>query len=79
MKQRHDRIELRVAQIEQYFFHVEGRPYAYALLAFPGEVKTASEPEAIGLAVYYFTFASWAGRPGLYVSAHGPLSLLIAN
>ena len=51
---------------------MEGRPYAYALLAFPGDVETSSEREPIGLAVYYFTFESWAGRPGLYVSAESP-------
>ncbi|KZS96330.1 acyl-CoA N-acyltransferase [Sistotremastrum niveocremeum HHB9708] len=40
-------------------------PYAHALLAFSG---SASEPgEAIGLALYFFNFSTWTGKPGLYL------------
>ncbi|KAF8649615.1 hypothetical protein AX16_005705 [Volvariella volvacea WC 439] len=41
------------------------QPYAHALLAFSG---TADAPgEAIGLALYFFNFSTWTGRPGLYL------------
>ncbi|KAF8629743.1 hypothetical protein AX15_003301 [Amanita polypyramis BW_CC] len=40
-------------------------PYAYALLAFPG---TAEAPgEAVGLALYFFNYSTWTGKPGLYL------------
>jgi len=40
-------------------------PFAHALLAFSG---TADAPgEAIGLALYFFNFSTWTGRPGLYL------------
>ncbi|KZP15309.1 acyl-CoA N-acyltransferase [Athelia psychrophila] len=39
--------------------------FANALLAFRG---SASAPgEAIGLALYFFNFSTWTGRPGLYL------------
>ncbi|ETW77950.1 hypothetical protein HETIRDRAFT_107579 [Heterobasidion irregulare TC 32-1] len=38
--------------------------HAHALLAFAG---TSAEPgEALGLALYYFNFSTWTGKPGLY-------------
>ncbi|KAF5379092.1 hypothetical protein D9615_005898 [Tricholomella constricta] len=40
-------------------------PFAHALVAFSG---TADAPgEAIGLAIYFFNFSTWTGRPGLYL------------
>jgi len=39
--------------------------YAHALLAFSGSVTEPGEP--IGLALYFFNFSTWTGRPGLYV------------
>ncbi|GLB42334.1 putative acetyltransferase (GNAT) family protein [Lyophyllum shimeji] len=40
-------------------------PFAHALLAFSG---TADAPgEAIGMALYFFNFSTWTGRPGLYL------------
>ncbi|KIJ32174.1 hypothetical protein M422DRAFT_70711 [Sphaerobolus stellatus SS14] len=40
-------------------------PYAHALLAISG---SPSEPgEAIGLALYFFNFSTWTGKPGLYL------------
>ncbi|KAJ7185496.1 acyl-CoA N-acyltransferase [Mycena filopes] len=37
-------------------------PYAHALLAFnPGEAKP------VGLALYFFNYSTWTGRPGLYL------------
>jgi len=46
------------ADIERYGFGE--RPRFEALLAFEGE-------EAIGLALYFFEFSTWRGRPGVYV------------
>ncbi|KAF9530247.1 acyl-CoA N-acyltransferase [Crepidotus variabilis] len=40
-------------------------PYAHALLAFHGEEGSSSEP--IGLALYFFNYSTWTGRPGLYL------------
>ncbi|KAF8737887.1 hypothetical protein AX14_012260 [Amanita brunnescens Koide BX004] len=40
-------------------------PYAHALLAFAG---TADDPgRAIGLALYFYNYSTWTGRPGLYL------------
>jgi len=40
-------------------------PYAHTLLAFPG---TPDAPgEAVGLALYFFNFSTWTGRPGLFL------------
>ncbi|RDB30128.1 Diamine acetyltransferase 2 [Hypsizygus marmoreus] len=40
-------------------------PYAHALVAFAG---TADEPgEPVGLALYFFNFSTWTGRPGLFL------------
>lgn len=39
--------------------------HAHALLAFAG---TSAEPgEALGLALYYFNFSTWTGKPGIYL------------
>ncbi|KAJ7064917.1 acyl-CoA N-acyltransferase [Mycena amicta] len=37
-------------------------PYAHALLAFADET---SKP--VGLALYFFNYSTWTGRPGLYL------------
>ena len=37
--------------------------YANAILAF------SEEGQPIGLALYFFNFSTWTGRPGLYVSS----------
>jgi len=42
-------------------------PYAYALLAFAGPAESAKNGEAIGLALYFFNYSTWTGRPGLYL------------
>lgn len=46
------------ADIERFGFGE--RPHFDALLAFDGD-------EAVGLAVYFFEFSTWRGRPGVYV------------
>jgi ribosomal protein S18 acetylase RimI-like enzyme len=46
------------ADIEQFGFGEQ--PRFEALLAFEGD-------EAVGLAVYFFEFSTWRGRPGVYV------------
>ncbi|KAI0258287.1 acyl-CoA N-acyltransferase [Gloeopeniophorella convolvens] len=38
---------------------------ANALLAFSGSAEAPGE--AIGLALYFFNFSTWTGRPGLYL------------
>ncbi|KAF9261706.1 acyl-CoA N-acyltransferase [Marasmius fiardii PR-910] len=40
-------------------------PFAHALLAFSGASKAPEKP--IGLALYFFNFSTWTGRPGLYL------------
>lgn len=40
-------------------------PYAHTLLAFRGTPDAPGHP--IGLALYFFNFSTWTGRPGLYV------------
>ncbi|KAJ3504543.1 hypothetical protein NMY22_g17890 [Coprinellus aureogranulatus] len=40
-------------------------PYAHALLAYTGSVE--GKGEAIGLALYFFNFSTWTGKPGLYL------------
>lgn len=56
-------IDNRYHQLRKNLFEDK---FANALLAFRG---SASAPgEAIGLALYFFNFSTWTGRPGLYVS-----------
>ncbi len=43
-------------------------PFAHALLAFSGPPESIPSGEAIGLALYFFNYSTWTGRPGLYVS-----------
>ncbi|KAF4618658.1 hypothetical protein D9613_009947 [Agrocybe pediades] len=40
-------------------------PFAHALLAFNGTAESPAEP--IGLALYFFNYSTWTGRPGLYL------------
>ncbi|KAI5116990.1 hypothetical protein M0805_001487 [Coniferiporia weirii] len=46
-------------------------PYAHALLAVSGPADAdssgADSGKAIGLALYFFNFSTWTGRPGLYL------------
>lgn len=53
-----DVITSTVADIEHFGFGEE--PRFEALLAFEGE-------DAVGLALYFFEFSTWRGRPGVYV------------
>ncbi|KAF8889692.1 acyl-CoA N-acyltransferase [Infundibulicybe gibba] len=41
-------------------------PYAHALLAITGAEGEAGG-QAIGLALYFFNFSTWTGKPGLYL------------
>ncbi|KAJ7598873.1 acyl-CoA N-acyltransferase [Mycena floridula] len=46
--------------------HLFKTPYAHALLAFAGpDAEHAGKP--LGLALYFFNFSTWTGRPGLYL------------
>ncbi|CAA7264332.1 unnamed protein product [Cyclocybe aegerita] len=40
-------------------------PFAHALLAFTGTVETPGN--AVGLALFFFNYSTWTGRPGLYL------------
>ncbi|KAJ3484823.1 hypothetical protein NLI96_g5377 [Meripilus lineatus] len=40
-------------------------PYAHTLLAFSG--TPTSPGKAVGLALYFFNFSTWTGRPGIYL------------
>ncbi|EGN92899.1 hypothetical protein SERLA73DRAFT_190505 [Serpula lacrymans var. lacrymans S7.3] len=40
-------------------------PYAHTLLAFDGTSEDPGEP--IGMALYFFNYSTWTGRPGLYL------------
>lgn len=43
-------------------------PYAHALLAFSsGSADAPGEGEAVGLALYFFNYSTWTGKPGLYL------------
>jgi len=43
-------------------------PFAHALLAFSGsESPTSTSDEPIGLALYFFNYSTWTGRPGLFL------------
>ncbi|KAG9313411.1 acyl-CoA N-acyltransferase [Chiua virens] len=41
------------------------RGYAHALLAFQGAPEEPGVP--LGMALYFFNFSTWTGRPGLYL------------
>lgn len=40
-------------------------PYAQTLLAFTGSPDAPGE--AIGMALYFFNYSTWTGKPGIYV------------
>jgi len=40
-------------------------PYAHTLLAFTGSPSAPGKP--IGMAMYFFNYSTWTGRPGLYL------------
>ena len=42
-------------------------PYAHTLLAFTGSPSEPGRP--IGMAMYFFNYSTWTGKPGLYVRA----------
>jgi len=56
---------LMVATPELIKKHIFETRIANALLAFSGTLDAPGE--AIGLALYFFNFSTWTGRPGLYV------------
>jgi len=57
-----DAVKATPELLEQYLFDT---PYAHALLAFSGSPESPGPP--IGLALYFFNYSTWTGRPGLYV------------
>src|SRR5260370_26232370 len=60
-------LKLNVIFMAQRRENVFQHKYANVLLAFTGpEGSTGTQP--IGLALYFFNFSTWTGKPGLYVS-----------
>lgn len=53
--------ELHTTQLRKNLFGET--PYAHALLAF----LAPDAPKPVGLALYFFNYSTWTGRPGLYV------------
>lgn len=53
--------------LQQLRKNLFGSPYAHALIAFSGSADAPGE--AVGLALYFFNYSTWTGRPGLYVSS----------
>lgn len=49
----------------QYCKNLFETPYAHTLLAIGGSPDAPGK--AIGLAMYFFNYSTWTGRPGLYV------------
>ncbi|KAF7795661.1 hypothetical protein EIP86_006826 [Pleurotus ostreatoroseus] len=40
-------------------------PYAHTLLAFRGQADAPGE--AIGMAMYFYNYSTWTGKPGIYL------------
>lgn len=60
--------------ILQLILNIFERHIASALVACLGSPENPGE--TIGIAIYFFNFSTWTGRPGLYVS---PESLNLIN
>ncbi len=51
--------------MSQYRKNLFKNTYAHTLLAFDG---TPEDPGmAIGMAMYFFNYSTWTGKPGIYV------------
>jgi hypothetical protein len=59
----------RLSQLRKNLFET---PYAHALLAF----NDAESTKPVGLALYFFNYSTWTGRPGLYVRLRPSVSHL---
>ncbi|KAF7983476.1 hypothetical protein HWV62_21776 [Athelia sp. TMB] len=55
-------LSLVPSQLRKHLFETR---FANALLAFRG--NASSPGEAVGLALYFFNYSTWTGRPGLYL------------
>ncbi|KAJ6473583.1 acyl-CoA N-acyltransferase [Mycena vitilis] len=42
-------------------------PYAHALVAFSSPESEAAKEKPVGLALYFFNYSTWTGRPGMYL------------
>ncbi|KAJ6588765.1 acyl-CoA N-acyltransferase [Mycena capillaripes] len=42
-------------------------PYAHALLAFSSVQSEEEGAKPVGLALYFFNYSTWTGRPGMYL------------
>ncbi|TDL18721.1 acyl-CoA N-acyltransferase [Rickenella mellea] len=59
-----DRVQATPELIRKNLFE---NSYAHALLAFEGSADAPNPGQAIGLALYFFNFSTWTGKPGLYL------------
>ena len=53
------------------------KQYAHTLLAFDGTPEAPGI--ALGMALYFFNFSTWTGKPGLYVRPKIPFSAVLSN
>ncbi|KAH8113971.1 acyl-CoA N-acyltransferase [Phellopilus nigrolimitatus] len=47
--------------------NIFAKHYGHTLLAISGPENALSAGEAVGLALYFFNFSTWTGKPGLYL------------
>lgn len=59
-----DQAKATVELIRQNLFKT---PFAHALLAFQVSSDGSPTGPAVALALYFFNFSTWTGRPGLYL------------
>ncbi|KAH7907295.1 acyl-CoA N-acyltransferase [Hygrophoropsis aurantiaca] len=57
-----DSVKATPELLEQNIFKT---PYAHTLLAFSGTPEAPGN--ALGMALYFFNYSTWTGRPGLYL------------
>ncbi|GAA5862528.1 hypothetical protein JCM8547_002094 [Rhodosporidiobolus lusitaniae] len=65
-----DQVEATQELLRRSFFgegDEKGHRYAEAVLAYEGGGPGEEGGEAVGMAVYYFTFSTWTGRGGCYL------------
>jgi hypothetical protein len=58
-------VESAMTRFTQFKENVFEKGYAHALLAFQGTPDAPGAP--LGMALYFFNFSTWTGKPGLYV------------
>ncbi|GAA6038506.1 hypothetical protein JCM8097_004601 [Rhodosporidiobolus ruineniae] len=63
-----DAVEATGERLRDAFFgDAQGRKYAEAVLAYEGGAPGEEGAQAVGMAVWFYTFSTWTGRGGLYL------------